>query len=234
MVSAVQTLKDKYRFETGKEFTSTDPEEIQHLIDEDFADMNFIMNNVTIGMGSELLKNLALRSDEEKANFLQRWNTFHRTPNTDSYGVNDSRSFIEIKFPGKIDPNSEEGMQRLDDLKDTPFGAFEVTGQLGDFIKGAGTDPLAWLLFATGAGFAGKAMIQAGVNKWLAPKLALSIAGGTFSGIHNLGKQMVEITGDQKFYDPSVRNEKGEIPRRRSCGRAHFRRFAASTRRCMG
>ena len=221
----MEALKDKYRFETGNEFTSTDPEEIQHLIDEDFADMNFIMNNVTIGMGSELLKNLALRSDEEKLNFIERWNIFHRTPNTDSYGVNDSRSFVQIKFPGKIDPDSEEGMKRLKDLSDIPGapGAFEVTGQLGDFIKGAGTDPLAWLAFSTGAGFVTNKMIQKGVVEWLTPKVGqkaaeviprvtgLSTAGATFSGIHNIGKQMVEITGGQKFYDPSVRNEKGEI-----------------------
>tara|TARA_R110002051_G_scaffold121624_1_gene194753 strand:- start:22 stop:2496 length:2475 start_codon:yes stop_codon:yes gene_type:complete len=219
----IKSLKEKYTFETGKEFTSTDPEEIQHLVDEDFSDMNFIMNNVSIGMGSELLKNLALRSDEEKANFLQRWNTFHRTPNTDSYGVDDSRPFLEIKFPGKIDPSSEEGMQRLDDLKELPFGAFEVTGQLGDFIKGAGPDPLAWLMFASGAGFVTNKMIQKGVVSWLAPKVGkkaaeviprvtgLSTAGAAFSGIHDTGKQMVEMTGGKKFYDPSVRNEKGEI-----------------------
>ena len=30
----IQALKEKYTFETGKEFTSTDPEEIQHLIDD--------------------------------------------------------------------------------------------------------------------------------------------------------------------------------------------------------
>jgi hypothetical protein len=203
-------LKEKYTFETGKEFTSSDPEEIQHLIDEDFADMNFIMNNVSIGMGSELLQNMLLKSDEEKANFLSRWNTFHRTPNTDSSGVDDSRSFLEIKFPGKIDPDDEAAVQRA---KDLGWGGFEVTGQFGDFIKGSGTDPLAWLTFASGAGFATNKLIQSGVSKLLAPKVALSMAGGTFSGIHNTGKQMVEMTaGGNQEWDPSVVDEDtGEI-----------------------
>lgn len=210
----IKSLKDKYTFETGKEFTSNDPEEIQHLIDEDFADMNFIMNNVSIGMGSELLQNMLLKGDDEKANFLTRWNIFHRTPNFDTPGMDDSRDLLTVKFPGKIDPDSEEGMQRLKDLSDIPGapGAFEITGQLGDFIKGAGTDPLAWLTFASGAGFATNKMIQAGVQKWLATGVGLATAGGAFSGMHNTGKQMVEMTSGNMEWDPSVVDETtGEV-----------------------
>ena len=56
------------------------------------------MNNLSLGMGSELLQNLAFATDEERANALKRWNIFNATPNFDSSDVDDSRPFIDIKF----------------------------------------------------------------------------------------------------------------------------------------
>ena len=195
----VQLLKDKYKFETGKEFKGAG-KDIKHLIDEDFADWNFVMNNLSLGMGSELLQNLAFATDEERANALERWNIFNATPNFDSSDVDDSRPFIDIKFKGTVDPDDEAAVQRA---KDIGWNGFELTGQLGDFIKGAGTDPLAWLMFGTGAGFMGKKLIQKGVNEWLAPKVATATAGGAYSGVADVGRQAIGITaGSGEQYDP--------------------------------
>jgi len=195
----INLLKEKYFLEHDKKFKGAGSE-IKHLIDEDFADWNFVMNNLSLGMGSEILKNLAFASDEERANALARWKVFTATPAFDSGVADDSRPFLDIKFAGKIDPNDEAAVQRA---KDLGWMGFEVTGQLGDFIKGAGTDPLAWLLFGSGVGFGGKKLIEKGVSAWLAPKLALATAGGTFAGIHDVGRQMVEKTaGGEKEYDP--------------------------------
>ena len=203
----VQLLKDKYKFETGKEFKGAG-KDIKHLIDEDFADWNFVMNNLSLGMGSELLQNLAFATDEERANALERWNIFNATPNFDSPDVDDSRPFIELKYAGEIDPNDEAAVQRAKDLGQFTFfgnevGGFELTGQLGDFIKGAGTDPLAWLMFGTGAGFMGQKLIQKGVSEWLAPKVAVATAGGAYSGVADVGRQAIGITaGSGEQYDP--------------------------------
>jgi len=203
----VQLLKEKYKFETGKEFKGAG-DEIKHLIDEDFADWNFVMNNLSLGMGSELLQNLAFATDEERANALERWNIFNATPNFDSPDVDDSRPFIELKYAGEVDPNDEAAVQRAKDLGQFTFfgnevGGFELTGQLGDFIKGAGTDPLAWLMFGTGAGFMGKKLIEKGVKEWLAPYAAVATAGAGYSGIHDIGRQAVGITaGSGEQYDP--------------------------------
>lgn len=203
----VQLLKEKYKFETGKEFKGAG-EDIKHLIDEDFADWNFVMNNLSLGMGSELLQNLAFATDEERANALERWNIFNATPNFDSPDVDDSRPFIELKYAGEVDPNDEAAVQRAKDLGQFTFfgnevGGFELTGQLGDFIKGAGTDPLAWLMFGTGAGFMGQKLIQKGVSKWLAPKVAVATAGGAYSGVADVGRQAIGITaGSGEQYDP--------------------------------
>lgn len=195
----VQLLKDKYKFETGKEFKGAG-KDIKHLIDEDFADWNFVMNNLSLGMGSELLQNLAFATDEERANALERWNIFNATPNFDSSDVDDSRPFIDIKFKGTVDPDDEAAVQRA---KDIGWNGFELTGQLGDFIKGAGTDPLAWLMFGTGAGFMGKKLIQKGVSEWLAPKVAVATAGGAYSGVADVGRQAIGITaGSGEQYDP--------------------------------
>ena len=195
----IKLLKEKYFLKHGKEFTGAG-DEIKHLIDEDFADWNFVMNNLSMGMGSELLKNLAFASDEERANALARWQIFNATPSFDSPDVDDSRPFLDIKFPGDIDPNDEAAVQRA---KDLGFLGFEVTGQLGDFIKGAGTDPLAYLIYGTGAGFMGKKLIEKGVSDWLAPKLGLSFAGAGYAGLHSTGQQMVGITaGSGEKYDP--------------------------------
>lgn len=203
----VQLLKEKYKFETGKEFKGAG-DEIKHLIDEDFADWNFVMNNLSLGMGSELLQNLAFATDAERANALERWNIFNATPNFDSPDVDDSRPFIELKYAGEVDPNDEAAVQRAKDLGQFTFfgnevGGFELTGQLGDFIKGAGTDPLAWLMFGTGAGFMGKKLIEKGVKEWLAPYAAVATAGAGYSGIHDIGRQAVGITaGSGEQYDP--------------------------------
>lgn len=203
----VQLLKDKYKFETGKEFKGAG-KDIKHLIDEDFADWNFVMNNLSLGMGSELLQNLAFATDEERANALERWNIFNATPNFDSPDVDDSRPFIELKYAGEIDPNDEAAVQRAKDLGQFTFfgnevGGFELTGQLGDFIKGAGTDPLAWLMFGTGAGFMGKKLIEKGVKEWLAPYAATATAGGVYSGVADVGRQAIGITaGSGEQYDP--------------------------------
>lgn len=203
----VQLLKDKYKFETGKEFKGAG-KDIKHLIDEDFADWNFVMNNLSLGMGSELLQNLAFATDAERANALERWNIFNATPNFDSPDVDDSRPFIELKYAGEVDPNDEAAVQRAKDLGQFTFfgnevGGFELTGQLGDFIKGAGTDPLAWLMFGTGAGFMGKKLIQKGVSEWLAPKVAVATAGGAYSGVADVGRQAIGITaGSGEQYDP--------------------------------
>lgn len=203
----VQLLKEKYKFETGKEFKGAG-DEIKHLIDEDFADWNFVMNNLSLGMGSELLQNLAFATDEERANALERWNIFNATPNFDSPDVDDSRPFIELKYAGEVDPNDEAAVQRAKDLGQFTFfgnevGGFELTGQLGDFIKGAGTDPLAWLMFGTGAGFMGKKLIEKGVKEWLAPYAAVATAGGVYSGVADVGRQAIGITaGSGEQYDP--------------------------------
>jgi len=203
----VQLLKEKYKFETGKEFKGAG-KDIKHLIDEDFADWNFVMNNLSLGMGSELLQNLAFATDAERANALERWNIFNATPNFDSPDVDDSRPFIELKYAGEVDPNDEAAVQRAKDLGQFTFfgnevGGFELTGQLGDFIKGAGTDPLAWLMFGTGAGFMGKKLIEKGVKEWLAPYAAVATAGAGYSGIHDIGRQAVGITaGSGEQYDP--------------------------------
>ena len=195
----VQLLKDKYKFETGKEFKGAG-KDIKHLIDEDFADWNFVMNNLSLGMGSELLQNLAFATDEERANALERWNIFNATPNFDSPDVDDSRPFIDIKFKGTVDPDDEAAVQRA---KDIGWNGFELTGQLGDFIKGAGTDPLAWLMFGTGAGFMGKKLIEKGVKEWLAPYAATATAGGVYSGVADVGRQAIGITaGSGEQYDP--------------------------------
>ena len=195
----VQLLKEKYKFETGKEFKGAG-EDIKHLIDEDFADWNFVMNNLSLGMGSELLQNLAFKTDAERANALERWNIFNATPNFDSPDVDDSRPFIDIKFKGTVDPDDEAAVQRA---KDIGWNGFELTGQLGDFIKGAGTDPLAWLMFGTGAGFMGQKLIQKGVSEWLAPKVAVATAGGAYSGVADVGRQAIGITaGSGEQYDP--------------------------------
>jgi len=195
----VQLLKDKYKFETGKEFKGAG-KDIKHLIDEDFADWNFVMNNLSLGMGSELLQNLAFATDAERSNALERWNIFNATPNFDSPDVDDSRPFIDIKFKGTVDPDDEAAVQRA---KDIGWNGFELTGQLGDFIKGAGTDPLAWLMFGTGAGFMGKKLIQKGVSEWLAPKVAVATAGGAYSGVADVGRQAIGITaGSGEQYDP--------------------------------
>ena len=195
----VQLLKEKYKFETGKEFKGAG-DEIKHLIDEDFADWNFVMNNLSLGMGSELLQNLAFATDAERANALERWNIFNATPNFDSPDVDDSRPFIDIKFKGTVDPDDEAAVQRA---KDIGWNGFELTGQLGDFIKGAGTDPLAWLMFGTGAGFMGKKLIEKGVKEWLAPYAAVATAGAGYSSIHDIGRQAVGITaGSGEKYDP--------------------------------
>ena len=195
----VQLLKEKYKFETGKEFKGAG-EDIKHLIDEDFADWNFVINNLSLGMGSELLQNLAFKTDAERANALERWNIFNATPNFDSSDVDDSRPFIDIKFKGTVDPDDEAAVQRA---KDIGWNGFELTGQLGDFIKGAGTDPLAWLIFGSGAGFMGRKLIQKGVNEWLAPKVAVATAGGVYSGVADVGRQAIGITaGSGEQYDP--------------------------------
>jgi hypothetical protein len=202
----VQLLKEKYKFETGKEFKGAG-KDIKHLIDEDFADWNFVMNNLSLGMGSELLQNLAFATDAERANALERWNIFNATPNFDSPDVDDSRPFIDIKFKGTVDPDDEEAVQRA---KDIGWNGFELTGQLGDFIKGAGTDPLAWLMFGTGAGFMGKKLIEKGVSQWLKPMtglstetLATATAGGVYSGVADVGRQAIGITaGSGEQYDP--------------------------------
>ena len=202
----VQLLKEKYKFETGKEFKGAG-EDIKHLIDEDFADWNFVMNNLSLGMGSELLQNLAFATDEERANALERWNIFNATPNFDSPDVDDSRPFIDIKFKGTVDPDDEAAVQRA---KDIGWNGFELTGQLGDFIKGAGTDPLAWLMFGTGAGFMGKKLIEKGVSQWLKPMtglstetLATATAGGVYSAVADVGRQAIGITaGSGEQYDP--------------------------------
>jgi len=202
----VQLLKEKYKFETGKEFKGAG-KDIKHLIDEDFADWNFVMNNLSLGMGSELLQNLAFATDAERANALERWNIFNATPNFDSPDVDDSRPFIDIKFKGTVDPDDEAAVQRA---KDIGWNGFELTGQLGDFIKGAGTDPLAWLMFGTGAGFMGKKLIEKGVSQWLKPMtglstetLATATAGGVYSGVADVGRQAIGITaGSGEQYDP--------------------------------
>ncbi len=195
----VQLLKEKYKFETGKEFKGAG-KDIKHLIDEDFADWNFVMNNIMIGMGSELLSNLAFKSDAERANALARWQIFNETSPFDSAGVDDSRPFLQLKFQGDFDPDDEAAIERA---KDIGWNGFEVTGQLGDFIKGAGVDPLAWLTFGTGAGFMTRELIEKGVSTWLAPKVSLVTAGATYGGMHDVGRQHIGITaGSGDKYDP--------------------------------
>lgn len=202
----VQLLKEKYKFETGKEFKGAG-KDIKHLIDEDFADWNFVVNNLSLGLGSELLQNLAFKTDAERANALERWNIFNATPNFDSPDVDDSRPFVDIKFKGTVDPDDEAAVQRA---KDLGWNGFELTGQLGDFIKGAGTDPLAWLIFGTGAGFMGKKLIEKGVSQWLKPMtglstetLATATAGGVYSGVADVGRQAIGITaGSGEQYNP--------------------------------
>lgn len=196
----VKLLKEKYKFETGKEFKGAG-QDIKQLIDEDFSDWNFVVNNLSLGLGSELVSNMAFKSEEEKANALQRWNIWNATPNFDSDNVDDSRPLIQMKFKGNVDPDDEAAVQRA---KDIGWNGFEVTGQLGDFIKGAGTDPLAWLMFGSGAGFMGQKLIQKGVSEWLAPKVAVATAGAAYSGVADAGRQLVGITtGSGEKYNPT-------------------------------
>ena len=67
--------------------------------------------------------------------------------------------FLDIKFAGDIDQNDEAAVERA---KAIGWNGFEVTVQRGDFIKGVGIDPLAFLIYGTGAGFAGKKLIEKG------------------------------------------------------------------------
>ena len=45
----VKLLKEKYKFETGKEFKGAG-QDIKQLIDEDFSDWNFVVNNLSLNL----------------------------------------------------------------------------------------------------------------------------------------------------------------------------------------
>ena len=175
----VNLLKENYEGEKGKPFEG----DIRELIEKDFGNWNFVESNLTFGAGKETLDYYTNKSDEEKENALQRYETFSKI----SPWGSGSRDFI--KFTG-------------DDAWDF-LNPSHWTGQAPDVIKGMATDPFTYLTGGLAA-LMSKNMVKKGESKELAPRLATSTTSAGYTAAADAERQvMKQAMGSDEEFSPS-------------------------------